>query len=391
MPEGTTSMTTEMTRDEIRMAISEIDHQLIDAIARRSDLVEEILKAKARSGSPVRDREREREVLRNAVQQGAEKGVPAELVETLFHALFEASIRRQRQQFDSLRNDELNEATVAYLGGPGSYSHIAAQKVFQRHNATVIPSPKRDFVSIFRAVENAEVDYGVIPIENTTTGSINEVYDILINSHTQIIGEFLLRVDHCLVGRASGKGRVRRVFGHPQALAQCRRYIASHPELETHMAASTTRALERLLEDDDTAVAVAGEDAARLFGMDILERNVGDHEQNITRFIVIGRKAKLPTREVECKTSMMFTTRDTPGSLVDALIGFRDNGINLVKLESRPIAGNPWEEMFIMDVEGHLEDAKIRESMSVLEQHTREIKLLGCYAMDAIDKVSAAE
>jgi chorismate mutase/prephenate dehydratase len=145
------------------------------------------------------------------------------------------------------------------------------------------------------------------------------------------------------------------------------------------------------LEDDDTAVAVAGEDAARLFGMDILERNVGDHEQNITRFIVIGRKSKLPTREVECKTSMMFTTRDTPGSLVNALIGFRDNGINLVKLESRPIAGNPWEEMFIMDVEGHLEDSKIRESMSVLEEHTREIKLLGCYAMDAIDKVSVAE
>ena len=251
-------MTTEMTREDIRNAISEIDLKLIDAIAQRSDLVEEILKAKARSGSPVRDREREREVLRAAVERGAEKGVSVDLVETLFHALFEASIRRQRENFDSMRNDELNEASVAYLGGPGSYSHIAAQKVFQRRNATVIPSPKRDFVSIFRAVENAEVDYGVIPIENTTTGSINEVYDILINSHTQIIGEFLLRVDHCLVGRASGQGRVRRVFGHPQALAQCRRYIGSHPELETHMAASTTRALERLLEDDDTAVAVAG-------------------------------------------------------------------------------------------------------------------------------------
>lgn len=383
--------TSTKSRDDIREAISQIDRQLIEAIARRSQLVEEILEAKAASGQPVRDRDREQAVLKAAVEQGKTLGVPAELVETLFHALFEVSIRRQRQRFDSMRADELNEATVAYLGGPGSYSHIAAQKVFERRNANVVPSPKRDFVSIFRAVENAEVDYGVIPIENTTTGSINEVYDILINSRTQIIGEFFLRVDHCLVGRASGQGRISRVYGHPQALAQCRRYIASHPELETHMAASTTRALERLLEDDDTAVAVAGEDAARLFGMDILARGIGDHEQNITRFIVIGRKASFPTREVECKTSMMFTTRDTPGCLVDALLGFRDNGINLVKLESRPIAGNPWEEMFIMDVEGHVEDKPIRQAMSVLEEHTREIKLLGCYAADAIDKVSVAE
>lgn len=383
--------TSTKSRDDIREEISQIDRQLIEAIARRSQLVEEILEAKAASGQPVRDREREQAVLKAAVEQGKALGVPTELVETLFHALFEVSIRRQRQRFDSMRADELNEATVAYLGGPGSYSHIAAQKVFERRNANVVPSPKRDFVSIFRAVENAEVDYGVIPIENTTTGSINEVYDILINSRTQIIGEFFLRVDHCLVGRASGQGRISRVYGHPQALAQCRRYIASHPELETHMAASTTRALERLLEDDDTAVAVAGEDAARLFGMDILARGIGDHEQNITRFIVIGRKASFPTREVECKTSMMFTTRDTPGCLVDALLGFRDNGINLVKLESRPIAGNPWEEMFIMDVEGHVEDKPIRQAMSVLEEHTREIKLLGCYAADAIDKVSVAE
>lgn len=385
------TVTTTKSRDEIRAEISQIDGQLIDAIARRQELVDEIQAAKAASGQPVRDREREQAVLRDALARGKAQGVPPELVESLFHALFEVSIRRQRERFDSMRNEDLNEATVAYLGGPGSYSHIAAQKVFERRNATVVPSPKRDFVSIFRSVENAEVDYGVVPIENTTTGSINEVYDILINSRTQIIGEFLLRVDHCLVGKASGQGRISRVFGHPQALAQCRRYIASHPELETHMAASTTRALERLLEDDDTAAAVAGEDAARLFGMDILARGIGDHEQNITRFIVIARKAKLPTREVECKTSMMFTTRDTPGCLVDALTGFRDQGVNIVKLESRPIAGNPWEEMFIMDVEGHVEDERVRQAMSVIEEHTREIKLLGCYAADGIDRVTVAE
>lgn len=214
-------MTTAKTRDDIRSEISEIDRQLIDAIARRSELVDEILQAKAASGQPVRDREREQEVLREALARGKAQGVPSELVETVFHALFEVSIRRQRERFDSMRNEELNEATVAYLGGPGSYSHIAAQKVFERRNATVVPSPKRDFVSIFRSVENAEVDYGVVPIENTTTGSINEVYDILINSRTQIIGEFLLRVDHCLVGKASGQGRISRVYGHPQALAQC--------------------------------------------------------------------------------------------------------------------------------------------------------------------------
>ena len=126
-----------------------------------------------------------------------------------------------------------------------------------------------------------------------------------------------------------------------------------------------------------------------IFGFDILARAViGDHEQNITRFIVIARKAKLPTKEVECKTSLMFTTRHAPGALVDALIGFRDNKINLVKLESRPIPGNPWEEMFIMDVDGHLEDGSIKWAMEVLEAHTREIRVLGCYAADRIDRVT---
>ncbi|MBR9825467.1 MAG: prephenate dehydratase [Alphaproteobacteria bacterium] len=378
-------------RDDIRAAITDLDRELVDLIAKRGDLVEEILEAKAESGLPVRDREREQSVLKGAIERGKSQGVPPELIEALFHGLFEASIQRQRTRFDGMRDEDLNEATVAYLGGPGSYSHIAAQRIFERRNASVVPAPKRDFIGIFRAVESGEVDYGVIPIENTTTGSINEVYDLLLAGRAKIAGEFLLRVDHCLIGRSSGLGRVTRVYGHPQALAQSRRWLAGHPEIESHMASSSTRALERLLEDDDTAGVIAGADAARLFGFDVLEHGVGDHEQNITRFIVIARELKKPTREVECKTSMMFTTRDTPGALVDALMGFRDGGINLVKLESRPIPGNPWEEMFIMDVEGHIDDKIIIDAMTVLEEHTREIKHLGCYASDAIDNVSVAE
>ena len=379
------------TRDEVRERISELDRTLIETIARRNDLVEEILKAKANEGLPVRDREREQVVLRAAIEQGRAQGVSPELIESLFQGLFEASIQRQRTHFDSMRDDDLNEATVAYLGGPGSYSHIAAQRIFERRNASVVPAPKRDFISIFRAVESGEVDFGVIPIENTTTGSINEVYDLLLAGSAKIVGEFMLRVDHCLIGRSTGLGRITRVYGHPQALAQSRRWLASHPEIESHMASSSTRALERLLEDDETAGVIAGADAANLFGFDVLESGVGDHEQNITRFIVLARAAKHPKREVECKTSLMFTTRDTPGALVDALMGFRDGEINLVKLESRPIPGNPWEEMFIMDVEGHIDDKLIRDAMAVLEEHTREIKQLGCYASDRIDTVSAAE
>jgi len=379
------------SRDDVRAAINALDRELVDLIARRGDLVEEILKAKAEAGLPVRDREREAEVLRDAIERGKSLGVAPELVESLFQNLFAASIQRQRTRFDSMRDEDLNEATVAYLGGPGSYSHIAAQRIFARRNASVVPAPKRDFISIFRAVESGEVDYGVIPIENTTTGSINEVYDLLLAGRAKIAGEFLLRVDHCLIGRSTGLGKVNRVYGHPQALAQSRRWLASHPEIETHMASSSTRALERLLEDDDTAGVIAGADAARLFGFDVLEHGVGDHEQNITRFIVLTRELKKPTREVECKTSLMFTTRDTPGALIDALMGFRDGGINLVKLESRPIPGNAWEEMFIMDVEGHVDDKAILDAMKVLEEHTREIKHLGCYAADAIDTVSVAE
>jgi chorismate mutase/prephenate dehydratase len=375
------------TRDEIREAISTLDQKLVDTIAQRADLVEQILDEKARAGLPVRDRKREQAVLETALARGELKGVSRELIEPLFQSLFEASIQRQRTRFDSLRDEDLNEASVAYLGGPGSYSHIAAQKILARRRASVVPAPKRDFISIFRSVESGEVDFGVLPIENTTTGSITEVCDLLLAGHVQIVGEYFLRVDHCLIGRSGALGRVSRVLGHPQVLAQCRRYLAGHPEIESHMVSSSTRALERLLEEDDNVAVLAGADGAALFGFDILARDVGDHEQNYTRFIIVARKAKQPTKAVECKTSMMFTTRDTPGALIDALTGFRDNQINLVKLESRPIAGNPWEEMFLMDVDGHIEDEPLVNSMETLQQHTREIKLLGCYAADRIDKV----
>jgi chorismate mutase/prephenate dehydratase len=369
----------------IREMISKLDGELIDILAQRAEYAEAIAAAKADAGAPVRDTAREEQVLRAAAERAAEVGLPADFVERLYQDLFKVSIERQRKQFDGVRSDELREATVAYLGGPGSYSHVASHDFFSHRGETMAPAPKRDFVSIFRAVENGETSYGVAPIENTTTGGINEVYDLLVDGRVKIVGELHLKVDHCLIGKMSGQGRITKVFGHPQALAQSRRYLMSHPEMAPHYVSSTTRALERLLEEDDTAAAIGGSAAARMFGMDILARGVGDHEQNFTRFIVIARDDARPSRAVECKTSLVFTTLDKPGCLVDALTGFRDQALNLVKLESRPIAGNPWEELFIMDVDGHVGDPRMAAAMEVMQAHTREVRVLGCYARDRIE------
>ena len=376
------------TKAEIREAIQAVDADLVDILARRAELAEAMARAKAADGSPVRDREREEAVMRRAAERGAEKGLPTEFIERLYQDLFRVSVERQRTRFDGVGEGELNEAVVAYLGGPGSYSHLAAQAFFNHRSQTVSPAPKRDYVSIFRAVESGEVQFGLLPIENTTTGGVSEVYDLLIGGKVKIVGEQHLRIDHCLVGKTGGQGRTKRVYGHPQMLAECRKFFIGHPEIATHYVSSTTRSLERLLEEDEEAAAVAGPDAARLFGYDIYARGISDHEQNHTRFIVIAADSRRPAKAVDCKVSLTFVTADKPGALLDALTGFRDSGINIVKLESRPIPGNPWEEMFIMDMDGHLEDAAMAKAMDALQLHTREMRMLGCYAADRVDPVT---
>ena len=376
-------------RAELRRAIDAADEKLVHLLSERRKLGEALGALKAGGGQRVRDTERERAVLERAVTLASAEGLDPAFVERVFQLVIDDSLRRQRAGLDArVSPDVLTEARVAYLGGPGSYSHFAALAHFDGRYSGIEPVIKRDFAGIFAAAESGEADYGFVPIENTTTGGIVEVYDLMRDTALKIAGEHHYKVEHCLVGKASGVSQVRTVYGHPQALRQSQRFFARNRDLKPVPVSSSTRALERAMDEGAEAAAIAGADAARLFGLNVIESGASDHPENYTRFVALAKNPVAASPLLPCKTSLVFVTSDASGSLVNALEGFRREGVNLTRLESRPIAGEPWSQMFFLDVDGHEEDAAVARALASLGEFAKSIRSFGSYGADRLPPAS---
>lgn len=376
-------------RAQLRKAIDAADEKLVRLLAERRRIGEALGALKAGEGRLVRDPERERAVLERAIALGEAEGLDTGFVERLFQLLIDDSLRRQRAGLDARAPEILSEARVAYLGGPGSYSHFAAQAHFEGRYSGIEPVIKRDFAGIFTAAENGEADYGFVPIENTTTGGIVEVYDLLRDSNLKIAGEHHYRIEHCLVGKANDLAQVRTVYGHYQALRQAHNFLSRHRELRTVPVSSSTRALERAMDEGPQVAAIAGADAARLFGLNVIEANASDHPgNNFTRFVALAKDPLPASPLLPCKTSLVFVTSDAPGALVGALEGFRREDVNLTRLESRPVAGEPWSQMFFLDIEGHEEHEAVARALRSLASHARTIRSFGSYGADRLPPAS---
>jgi len=371
-------------RAALRSAIDAADRELLRLLADRRRLGEALGALKAGESTPVRDVERERDVIARAVKAGTEQGLDEGFLESLFQLIIDDSLRRQRAGLDARADRMLTEARVAYLGGPGSYSHFAAHSHFSGRYSAVSPLIKRDYPAIFRAVEEGEADYGFVPIENTATGGINEVYDLLRDTKLKIAGERHQRIDHALLGKSTDLGVVRTVYGHAQALRQAQIWLNARPELKKVPVSSTTRALERALDEGPTVAAVGAPEAASLFGLNVIEPSISDLVGNETRFVALALSPAPASPLLPCKTSLVFVTSDQSGSLVSALEGFKAHGVNLTKLESRPVAGAPWEQMFFLDFEGHEEDAGVKRALAGLSAHAMSLKSFGSYGSDRL-------
>ena len=264
---------------------------------------------------------------------------------------------------------------AAYLGEIGSYSHKACTQYFGER---VDLMPVNTFKGVYEAVKDGSADFGVIPLENALAGSVHENYDLLLEYDLRIVGEITLRIEHNLVGHpGTSLGDIRRVYSHPQVFQQCRQYIDSH-DWELVPVSDTAHAVRHIREQGDfTEAALAGRDAARIFEMEILEAGIETNPRNYTRFVVIAREP-LAGGEKQ-KSSLIFSTGNQPGSLFEALKVFADNGINLVKLESRPIHGKPWEYMFYVDLEADVTAESFAPVMARLREKVDYLKVLGSY------------
>jgi 3-deoxy-7-phosphoheptulonate synthase len=278
------------------------------------------------------------------------------------------------RRMSGVRGD--GQTRAAFLGELGTFSHKACSQYFGNDVRAV---PMSSFREIFEAVKGGEVDFGVAPLENSLTGSIHENYDLLLEYDLRIVGEITLRIMHHLIGHPGESiDSVKRLFSHPQVFQQCRQFLEQHPEWELVSAKDTATAVRQVKEGGQkTDAAIASMVAAETYAMEVIQEGIETNPRNFTRFVVIS-KSPLENGSRQ-KSSLIYSTGNKPGALFETLKIFAEHGINLVKLESRPIHGKPWEYMFYVDLEADIESAACKPVLNKLEKNTDYLRVLGSY------------
>lgn len=271
---------------------------------------------------------------------------------------------------------DLSGLRVAFQGELGAYSELATYAFFGE-DVTVVPCPA--FADIFTTVAAGDADNGVIPIENSLAGSIHENYDLLLEHDLVIVGEIKLRIIHCLIGHPGTRIEdIRRVYSHPQALSQCKDYLATLTKAE-QISVSDTAGAVRLIQErgKPDEAAIAGEQAARDYGLEILRKGIESNHKNYTRFLVLSKKLG-PVLDI-AKTSIVFALKNIPGALFKSLSVFALRDIDLYKIESRPIPGAPWEYLFYLDFGGDIRTEASTHAIDHLQEVASFVKVLGSY------------
>ena len=368
----------------IRKLIGEIDEKIIEYLAERRKLSREVIDAKNRENIPIRDEKRETELLNELIVKGKKLGLDAHYITSVFQVIIEDSVRLQQSIIQSELNKDESEKKcvfVAIQGVEGSYSSLAARKFFANSGKEIKIISKNRFDEVVQAVEDGEAEYAVLPVENTTSGGINEVYDLLLHTTLSIVGEEIYTVNHCLVGiEEIPLGQIEHIYAHYQAALQCSKFLDSLPHAKVKHFDDTAMSVLEIKELGNPRIAaIASEEAASLFGVKILRKNIANQKNNFTRFLITARNKIEVDPRIPAKTSLVMATAHAPGSLVEALSVFKNRELNLTKLESRPILDNPFEEMFYLDFEGNLSDENVQAALDELGRYTRFFKILGCY------------
>ncbi len=264
--------------------------------------------------------------------------------------------------------------TVAYLGPPATFTHLAALGKFGESAQYTSVSGIKE---VFDAVERGRALYGVVPIENSTEGVVNYTLDMFIDSSLMIYGEVMQEVSHHLMSKSERVEDIETIYSHSHALAQCRNWLETNmPTVRVAEAPSTSRAAERCQEEPHAA-AIASELAAHMYGLHILKSRIEDNLNNFTRFLVLCKHCSDPTGKD--KTSVMLSVKDKAGALYDLLRPFASNGINMTKIESRPSRRKAWEYIFFVDIEGHIREDRVRRTLEELKGRCLFLKILGSY------------
>lgn len=359
-----TNLDTELGK--LRHEIDHLDDAIIDLLNRRAGCAIQVGQLKAQHAQRAYVPERERQVLDRLVQKSKGPLLPDSLRQ-IYKEIISASLALE------------SPLDVSYLGPEATFTHEATKRHFgmsARLNA------RRTIAEVFDDVERERCDFGVVPIENSTEGVVSHTLDSFVSSDLIINAEILLSVSHHLLNRSGTIGGITKVYSHPQALSQCRNWLAQNlPGVPLVDVSSTARAAQ-LAAEDSTAAAIASDLAASLYSLQIAASHLEDLKSNMTRFLVIGTEEAAPSGTD--RTSVMFSVKHAPGILYRALAAFGRNEVNLSRIESRPSRKRAWEYLFFIDVDGHRLDAAVTEAIEELAEASVFIKVLGSYPRGAL-------
>lgn len=372
----------------LRSEIDAIDRQIADLLQQRMAVTEQVGRYKVRNHMSVLDEAREKQVLAAKAALSDDPAMQNALT-TVFETIMSLSRKQQRQLvqerdpwYDRYRADRaaarapLDHPRVLYQGEPGAYADEAAARFF----GEALPRDRvATWEEVFLALKEGRADYGVVPIENSSTGSINQVYDLLARYGAYIVGEQIVKVEHCLMAPPGATlESIREVCSHEQGLAQCEEYLKEHPNWERRAMLNTAAAAKFVAQAGDvTRAAIGSRRAAALYGLDVLAERIHFNADNYTRFVVVSPVMEL--RPQADKISALFTLPHRSGTLHRIMSVFAVAGLNMMKLESRPVVGKSWEYLFFVDFSGNLDAPGMDGVLHELTQTASGFRVLGNY------------
>ncbi len=365
----------------LRKSLDDIDSVLVSALGERARLARQIAKVKADGDGPVRDTDRETALLQHRSTLGERLGLDPAFVRRIFREIMDDSLRRQQDAFQSREADGEQELVVAFQGTEGAYGHQAALQHFAVAQRHVAFKAYTSFKDMLEAVIEGRADRAMLPIENTTAGSVYESYDLLLRFNLSLVGEEIVDVQHCLLGVENVPiESLRRIHSHPQALSQCSEFLSTLRDCEGVSAANTALAAKHVRDLKNPAeAAIASAEAGAHFGLHVLKRDIANQAVNYTRFVVVAASPADCDPRFAAMVSMVLSTRHEHGALVRCLNVIAGEGLNVTKLESRPRPGTPWEYVFYIDVDGHIASPRMQAALAGLAERTVFVKVLGCY------------